>query len=110
MSKLISVCGIDCQACECRDAYLANNEERKADIAERWSKTYNSPISAQDIACEGCMEGEVHFSWCGKCPICACAVGKGYQSCAECADFPCETNSWLYEQVPAAKATIEAHR
>ncbi len=110
MHELISACGLDCHSCECRIAYLAGDEAGKTDIAKRWSKTYNSPISAQDIACEGCMEGSVHFAWCGKCPIRACALARGYQSCAECADFPCENNSWLYEQVPAAKETIEAHR
>ncbi|HPF08131.1 MAG: DUF3795 domain-containing protein [Candidatus Cloacimonetes bacterium] len=110
MLKLISACGLDCFTCECREAYLNGDEARKADIALRWSKMYDNEFSAKDIACEGCMEGSVHFAWCEKCPIRACAEGKGYKSCAECADFPCEHNSWLYTQVPSAKEAIQSLR
>jgi hypothetical protein len=108
MPKLIAACGLDCHPCECREAYLAGDEDRQADIATRWSGHYKTELTAKDIACEGCMEGGAHFAWCHECPIRTCAVRKGYKSCAECVDFPCENNQWLYEHVPTAKATIEA--
>ncbi|PKN71787.1 MAG: hypothetical protein CVU50_09990 [Candidatus Cloacimonetes bacterium HGW-Cloacimonetes-3] len=110
MTKILSACGLDCPTCECYEAHKAGDDERKNDIAIRWSKNYDANLSAEDIACDGCMSDGTHFSWCDKCPIRACVVGKGYESCAECADFPCETNAFLYNAVPLAKETIEKLR
>lgn len=110
MSKIISACGLDCPTCECYLAHKAQDSEKKKDIAIRWSKNYSAELSEQDIACDGCMSDGTHFSWCDKCPIRACVVSKNYQSCAECADFPCSTNEFLYNAVPAAKQTIEELR
>ena len=110
MNKLTSACGLDCQGCECQLATLSGDMEQKADIAVRWSKNYDNTFSADDINCLGCLSDGPHFSWCEKCPIRACAFGRGYRSCAECADFPCEINGFLYEAVPSAKANILAQR
>ncbi|MBM4404004.1 MAG: DUF3795 domain-containing protein [Candidatus Cloacimonetes bacterium] len=110
MTKILSACGLDCPGCECFVATRDNNDEQRRDIAVRWSKTYEAELTAQDINCEGCMSKGVRFGWCSQCPIRACVVGKGYASCAECADFPCATNSFIYEHVPSAKATIESMR
>jgi hypothetical protein len=110
MTKIISACGLECHTCECYLAHQEQDDVKKADIAIRWGKNYNADLKAEDIACDGCMSDGAHFGWCDKCPIRACVVGKGYQSCAECADFPCATNEFLYNAVPAAKATIEAMR
>lgn len=110
MTKLTSACGLDCPGCETYIATKSGDAAQKADIAVRWSKNYDASLTAADINCDGCMSDGAHFSWCGKCPIRSCVVGKGYQSCAECADFPCPTSEFLYNAVPAAKATIEAHR
>lgn len=106
MNKFLSACGLDCPTCECYEAHQDNDLERKQDIALRWSKNYDADLKAEDIACDGCMSEGAHFSWCGKCPIRACVVQKGYLSCAECDSFPCPTNEFLYNAVPAAKETI----
>ncbi len=110
MNPFLSACGLDCPGCECYLATKSGSAEAKADIAIRWSKNYDAQLTAADINCEGCMSEGAHFSWCGQCPIRACVVSRGYQSCAECADFPCSTSEFLYNAVPAAKATIQALR
>lgn len=110
MTKIISACGLECHTCECYLAHQEQDEEKKKDIAISWGKNYNAELSAKDIACDGCMSAGAHFVWCHKCPIRACVVSQSYQSCAECADFPCETNKFLYDAVPKAKKTIESMR
>ena len=110
MTKLISACGLDCLTCECYVAHQAGDNEKKEDIAVRWGKNYNADLKASDIACDGCMSEGAHFNWCNNCPIRACVVTKGFQSCAECSDFPCSTNEFLYKAAPAAKDNIEKLR
>ncbi|HNX38584.1 MAG TPA: DUF3795 domain-containing protein [Candidatus Cloacimonadota bacterium] len=110
MSKLISACGLDCFTCECREATLSGDLERKADIAVRWSKNYDASLTAADINCVGCTEEGTHFAWCNNCPIRACAVSKGYKTCAECAEFPCEKSQFIIANVPGAKENIESLR
>ncbi|MDP2173512.1 MAG: DUF3795 domain-containing protein [Candidatus Cloacimonadaceae bacterium] len=110
MNSFLSACGLDCQTCECYTATQEKDMENKKDIAVRWSKNYDANLSPEDINCDGCMSDGTHFGWCAKCPIRACVVNKDYQSCAECKDFPCATNEFLYNAVPSAKETILALR
>jgi len=110
MNKIISACGVDCFKCE---AYLAtqdNDQERKVDIANRWSEHYQGEIQPEDINCDGCMSEGAKFSWCGLCPIRLCVIENGYKSCAECSDFPCEKTEYVYQVDPSAKENIERIR
>lgn len=106
MDKLISACGLDCLNCECYLATRSGEQQGKEDIAKRWSEIYQNEITTADINCDGCMNEGVHFNWCNHCPIRACVVKRGYKSCAECPDFPCETNASLYIEAPSAKENI----
>jgi len=110
MEILIGSCGLNCLVCEAYQATKDNDDTRRAEIAIEWSKRYEAQLTAADINCEGCTGGGAKFSWCGKCPIRACATGKGYQTCAQCEQLPCETVAWLLEAVPEAKANLEAIR
>ncbi|MDZ4121363.1 MAG: DUF3795 domain-containing protein [Candidatus Cloacimonadaceae bacterium] len=110
MSDLLSACGLDCPGCECFVATKNNDSEARKDIAIRWSQNYNAELKAEDINCEGCMSDGARFSWCGMCPIRACVVAKGFENCSQCESFPCETNEFLYNAVPAAKEAIVALR
>lgn len=110
MSKLISCCGLDCAACEAYLATKSGDREAKLRIAAEWSKLYNSPINADQINCEGCLSEGTRFAWCFKCPIRACVLEKGYQSCAECGNLPCESIRWLYDSVPEVKENLIALR
>ena len=110
MTEIIAACGLNCSGCETYLAHQANNLEQKEDIAVRWSKNYDAKLTAADIVCDGCMSEGAHFSWCQKCPIRACVSSKGYQTCAECEIFSCDTNAFLFNAEPAAKATLEALR
>lgn len=110
MNKYLSACGLDCPSCECYQATMANDVAAKADIAVRWSKNYNATLTAEDINCTGCLSDGERFNWCQRCPIRACVQSKGHDSCADCADFPCATNEFLYNAVPTVKENIATLR
>jgi hypothetical protein len=107
MDKMISSCGLNCAGCEAFQATKTNDIARKAQIAIDWSKRYDAALTADDINCEGCREAGLKFSWCNKCPIRACVVSKGYGTCAECEELPCQINSFLFEAVPEAMENLK---
>lgn len=110
MEKIIAACGIDCSQCDARKATIANDNEMRAAVAEKWSKEYDSNIVAENINCMGCMESGFHFSHCNECDYRACVRSKGLTSCAQCSDYPCEMISQFHGYVPSAKENLEALR
>jgi hypothetical protein len=110
MEKLIAACGIDCSECEARKATLANDNELRAEVAEKWGKQYDANLTAEHINCNGCMEAGVHFSHCNECDYRACVRSKGLTSCADCSDYPCEMLEQFFGFVPKAKENLEALR
>lgn len=110
MEKLIAACGIDCSECEARQATLANDNEKRAEVAEKWSKQYEADLTAENINCMGCMEPGVHFGHCNECDYRHCVRSKGLKNCSECSDYPCEMIAQFHGYVPAAKANLEELR
>jgi hypothetical protein len=110
MEKLIAACGIDCTECDARKATLANDNEMRTTVAEKWSKEYDANLIAENINCMGCMEPGVHFNHCNECDYRACVRSKGLTSCAQCKDYPCELISTFHGYVPSAKANLEELR
>lgn len=107
MEKLIAACGIDCSECEARKATLANDNEKRAQVAEKWSKQYEANLTAEHINCMGCMESGVHFGHCNECDYRHCVRSKGLRNCSECSDYPCEIISQFHSYVPSAQANLE---
>ena len=111
METLIGICGIKCGECE---AYLAtqnDDDAKRAETADKWSKIYNSDIKAGDINCDGCTsEGDRHFSYCNMCEIRACGIERGLKNCAFCDDYACEKLEEFFKMVPENKVTLDAIR
>ena len=64
-----------------------------------------SDCRAFGTECAGCNELEGRVSWAefygsSHCPIYACAVKKGFETCAECGSAPCEI--WYSTRNPDA--------
>ena len=110
MEKLIAACGIDCSECEARIATVESDNEKRAEVAEKWSKQYDANLTADSINCMGCMEPGVHFGHCNECEYRSCVSSKGLKNCAECADYPCEIIIQFHGYVPSAKANLEELR
>lgn len=81
--KLFSPCGTYCGICPYLLAYKKNDERLKEKLAK------NIGIKPEQIICEGC-NSDKSFFFCQVCKIRECVNQKGFQSCAECDDYPCE--------------------
>ncbi len=110
MEKLISACGLDCATCECREATIANDNEKRKVVAEKWSQMYDAAIPVEGINCNGCMEPGLKFGHCNECDIRACVRAKGLNNCAECPDYPCAMLTEFLTFIPQAKANLEEIR
>jgi ribosomal protein L32 len=81
--KLLASCGTYCGVCPYLIAYKTNNESLKQKLA----KTVG--LKPDQIICEGC-NSDLPLVFCRNCPMKKCVNEKGFQSCAECDEFPCE--------------------
>ncbi len=112
MSTLIAACGLDCSKCEAYIATQAGDMLAFEAIAEKWRKEYNAPsIAADNILCDGCMEGGRVIGHCAECKIRLCAIDRSFKTCAECPDYAsCEELANLFKMAPQARENLEALR
>lgn len=88
MNKLIAYCGLNCEKCDARKATLTNDNALREKTAELWTKLNNVPITAEMINCEGCRVDGAKTPFCDAlCPIRQCALGKGVETCGDCAEM-----------------------
>lgn len=104
MNKLIAYCGLDCEKCDARKATLTNDNALREKTAELWTKLNNVPITAEMINCEGCRVDGAKTPFCDAlCPIRQCALGKGVETCGDCADMKtCEKVGAIISNNPNA--------
>jgi len=109
MNNMTAYCGINCATC---DAYIAaknDDDKKRKETAESWSKMYQSEIKAEDINCIGCTSGEEPlFNHCHVCEMRKCGLEKGVVNCAHCSDYPCEALAAFFKMVPDAKKNLDA--
>jgi hypothetical protein len=111
MATLIAACGLDCAKCDAYIATQTNDMAALAAIAEKWTKEYNAPgLTAENVQCDGCMFEGRKIGHCSECKIRLCAIERGVPNCAACPDFACEQLTGFLQQVPQARANLEALR
>ena len=112
MATMIAYCGLDCAGCEAYLATQANDEAAKQKLLEKWRVEFDAPeMTMASVTCDGCTSTERLGGYCQACPVRACAVEKGVETCAHCADYEtCETLQGFIVNIPAAKANLEAIR
>ena len=110
MEKIIACCGLDCAACDARIATIANDDELRAQTAEKWMKQFNaSGITLDMINCTGCREPGVKISHCEQCQIRNCAISKGFQTCAECEKLEiCDLLKQIHQYDPSAMENLKS--
>jgi hypothetical protein len=111
MATLIAACGLDCAKCDSFIATQANDQAALITLAEKWVKEYNAPgLTAANVQCDGCMTEGRKIGHCSECQIRLCAIERGLANCAVCPDYACEKLSVFLQQVPPARANLEALR
>jgi hypothetical protein len=104
MEKVISCCGLNCDACDARIATINDDNELRKATAEKWKKAYNAPeIPFESINCTGCRTEGVKFHYCTVCEIRNCVKAKGYETCGDCAEMEnCGIVALVHKHVPEA--------
>jgi hypothetical protein len=111
MDEIISICGLPCNEC---GAYLAtkdNDDKKRAEVAELWSKEFKADLKPEDINCEGCLsKGDNVFNHTKVCELRKCGKEKSVENCAHCSDYACEKLEQFFEMVPDAKKRLDGIR
>jgi hypothetical protein len=111
MEKMIAVCGIECHQCPAFLATRENDDLKRKEVAEMWSKDFKAEIKPEDINCEGCTSGKERlFSHCHVCEIRKCGREKQLQNCAYCADYSCSKLNGLFQMIPQGKVVLDEIR
>jgi hypothetical protein len=111
MEKMIAFCGLDCGECPTFLATRENDDQKRKEVAELWSKQYQSQFKPEDINCDGCLSGNGRlFIHCSVCEIRLCGREKAVKNCGHCHDYPCQKLDSFFMMVPLGKVTLDEIR
>jgi hypothetical protein len=54
---MIAICGIKCNECPAFLATQENDDLKRKEVAEMWSKEFQAAFKPEDINCDGCTTG-----------------------------------------------------
>ena len=85
MENNVAYCGLDCEQCEAYIATVNDDDELRKEVAKRWSEWNAVEITPETIDCDGCRGTGKKIVYCASlCPVRQCALGKKYETCADC--------------------------
>jgi hypothetical protein len=109
MEKVIACCGINCASCDARIATLANDDQLRAQTAEKWKAAFSADITPEMINCTGCREAGVKFSHCAECEIRNCVSSKDFETCADCEKLEsCALLVNIHQYLPEALTNLKS--
>ena len=111
MKEMIAFCGLGCHECGAFIATQNNDDEKRTEVAELWSKQFNADIKREDINCDGCHSDSGNlFSHCKVCEIRKCGMEESITNCAHCDQYSCEKLDKFFDMVPDAKKRLDGIR
>ena len=111
MDKMIAHCGIVCTECPAFEATQKDDNSKRKQVAEAWSKQYKTDIKPEDINCDGCRsQGKRIIGYANICDIRKCGKEKQVENCAYCDEYACEKLTKFFAMAPHAKASLEKIR
>ena len=116
MSKLkLGSCGIDCNKCPIYIGTATGDQEVLDEYAAKSVEAFGVDFETyRNSRCLGCHQEEtnVYLPHCGVCNIRKCAVGNGYETCAECDEYTsCEMLQGVFDNaLQPAKENLDLLR
>ena len=112
MDEIIGYCGLLCSECGAFIATRNDDDEKRAEVAQMWSKQYNADIKPEDINCDGCTSNDDGrlFNHCKVCEIRKCGKEKNILNCAYCDEYACEKLEEYFQILPDAKQRLDQIR
>ena len=108
---MIACCGLDCSKCEGFLATQADDDSKRAEVAEQWSIRYDADIKPEQINCDGCRSGDKRiFDHTDICELRKCCIEKDIANCAACDMYACYKLKAFFEVAPEARAALDALR
>lgn len=108
--RMIAYCGEVCTTCS---AYVATRNDDLAAlqrVADEWNARDGSSLVAEDCICDGCLGDGRRIGYCRTCAVRACAIARGLENCAHCADYGCEKLVVCFEHSAETKAVLDEVR
>jgi hypothetical protein len=83
---MLGYCGVNCAECPAYQGTVGSKIELLEKAAQAFSKGADSP---KEWVCLGCTPADQAFlaKPCAACKMRTCAIAKGVQNCAACADY-----------------------
>ena len=109
MDKIIAYCGLNCSECPAYIATQSGDPAALEKVAAQWREAFNMPdLTAESVICDGCLQTNAGrlSGYCATCAIRACAVERGFLTCAECDIFPCFETTPMDDDDPMSAAAV----
>jgi len=103
----ISCCGLDCSKCDAYIATQTNDDDKRMEVAQKWSTEFNADIKPEEINCNGCCSEGQKFSHCDVCEIRSCCMEKELENCAGCEIYTCDKLENFFKMAPEAHTTLD---
>jgi hypothetical protein len=108
MKKMISFCGLLCSECGAFIATQSNDDKKRAEVAQIWSKQYGVNLKPEDINCDGCIsDSDRLIGHTRVCEIRKCGKQKGIANCAYCGEYPCTRLEDFFKVVPDNRKRLD---
>jgi len=108
LKEMIAFCGLNCYECGAFLATKQNDNQKRAKVAQEWSKLFKVEIKTEDINCEGCQSnGGRLFNYCKVCEIRKCGKEKNLINCGYCGEYPCQKLDFIFSNAPDAKKRLD---
>lgn len=108
MSEMMAFCGVRCDECDTFVATKSDDNAKRQEIADRWSKQFKAEFKSEQMNCVGCRsDSGPLFFYCGMCQIRKCGQGKGVLTCAHCDEYGCEKVEQFFQMSPENRHVLD---
>ena len=101
---MFSACGFRCDLCPAfKDNIVRPGDQRV--VAEGWKRFFDIEMEPARIICDGCFSEFVEGNAlpARECRTRDCVTEKGLETCADCAEYPCEHRETTMSSVEKAR-------